>query len=128
MSAKQNGAVKTPPARKRDAARVSRGSTARASNDEATFPAHDGELDALARIEGQLRGIQKMIEDRRYCVDILTQTRSIHAALRRVERSILETHLRTCVQRAMCAGDAEEREQKMAEILRLFDYEPRSLT
>ena len=85
------------------------------------YPSHDAELDALARIEGQVRGIRKMIEERRYCIDILTQTRAAHAAIRRVERNILESHLRTCVQSAMCGGSSEEREQKVQEVLRLFD-------
>ena len=85
------------------------------------YPSHDAELDALARIEGQIRGIRKMIEERRYCVDILTQTRAAHAAMRRVERNILEAHLRTCVRSAMCSESSEEREQKVQEVLRLFD-------
>jgi CsoR family transcriptional regulator, copper-sensing transcriptional repressor len=87
------------------------------------YPTHDSELDALSRIEGQVRGIKGMVEDRRYCVDILIQIRAVHAALRRVERNILESYLETCVQRAFSDGPDEERERKIAEILALFDWE-----
>jgi DNA-binding FrmR family transcriptional regulator len=64
-----------------------------------------------------------MIEAGRYCVDILTQIRAVHAALREVERQILRTHLETCVQRAFACGTAEERERKIAEVLSVFDWE-----
>lgn len=87
-------------------------------------PPHHGELDALARIEGQVRGIQRMIHDGRYCMDILTQTRAIHAALRRVERHVLQAHLQTCVHESFHHGSADDREQKISEILSFFDWEP----
>ena len=87
------------------------------------FPNHDSELDALARIEGQVRGVRGMVVDRRYCVDILTQIRAVHAALRRVERNILKSYLETCVQQSFTDGSSEEREGKIGEILTLFDWE-----
>lgn len=86
-----------------------------------TYPPHDAELDSLARIEGQVRGIRKMVEERRYCIDIIFQMRAIHAALRRVERNILQTHLDTCVRRAFSGDSTEEHEEKIQEILTLFD-------
>lgn len=88
-----------------------------------TPPRHDAELEALARIEGQIRGVQRMIQDGRYCIDVLTQTRAIHAALRKVERNVLEGYLNTCARRAFEAGTEEEREEKIREILVLFDWE-----
>jgi DNA-binding FrmR family transcriptional regulator len=87
------------------------------------IPRHDAQLDALARIEGQVRGVRGMVVEGRYCVDILTQTRAIHAALRRVEREILQSYLTNCVQDAFAEGSVDDREQKVTEILALFDWE-----
>ncbi len=87
------------------------------------FPCHDQELDALARIEGQVRGLRGMILERRYCVDILIQVRAVHAALRRVERNVLQSYLQTCVQDSFTEGTRDDREQKVKEILTLFDWE-----
>lgn len=87
------------------------------------YPDHDRELDALARIEGQVRGIRGMINERRYCVDILTQLRAVHSALRRVERNVLRSYLETCVQQTFSDGSMEQREEKVREILTLFDWE-----
>lgn len=86
-------------------------------------PRHEAELEGLARIEGQVRGIKAMIGDGRYCIDILTQTRAIHAALRRVERNILNAYLNTCAKDAFAQGDEAARAEKVAEILTLFDWE-----
>jgi DNA-binding FrmR family transcriptional regulator len=86
-------------------------------------PKHHAELESLARIEGQIRGIKGMIEDGRYCIDILTQTRAVHAALRRVERNVLSAYLNTCARSAFEAGDEEARREKVEEILTLFDWE-----
>ena len=86
-------------------------------------PKHDAQLEALARIEGQVRGIKGMIVDGRYCIDILTQTRAVHAALRRVEREILASYLNTCAHAAFEAGPEEERQAKVEELLVLFDWE-----
>lgn len=87
------------------------------------FPSHADQLDSLARIEGQVRGIKGMVVEGRYCVDILIQIRAVHAALRRVERNILESYLETCVQRTFSDGSTAERETKIREILSLFDWE-----
>ncbi len=87
------------------------------------MPDHAAELEGLARIEGQVRGIKSMIVEGRYCVDILTQTRAIHAALRRVERNILSSYLNTCVTEAFAEGTPAQRAEKVAEILTLFDWE-----
>lgn len=77
-------------------------------------------IDRLSRIEGQVRGIRKMVEEDRYCMDILTQTRSIFAAIRGVEEYILENHLHTCVTEAIRSGDYAEQSRKMDEIMDLI--------
>jgi len=64
-------------------------------------------LTRLRRIEGQVRGLQKMVADERYCSDILTQVSSVHEALRGVSRELLRNHLKHCAAAAIRAGDAE---------------------
>lgn len=71
----------------------------------------------LKRIEGQVRGIHRMIEEDRYCMDILAQTRSISAALRKVESLVMENHLNTCVADAMRSVDEREQSEKVKEIM-----------
>jgi DNA-binding FrmR family transcriptional regulator len=61
----------------------------------------------LRRIEGQVRGLQKMVEEQRYCADILTQVSSVHEALRGVARELLRNHLKHCASTAIRAGDAQ---------------------
>jgi DNA-binding FrmR family transcriptional regulator len=67
-------------------------------------------LKRLKRIEGQVRGIQKMVEDDRYCADILVQISAVHEALRSVSRELMRNHLRHCATAAMKAGDAKATE------------------
>ena len=78
-------------------------------------------LNRLNRVEGQVRGIARMVEQDRYCLDILTQLHAVRAALRRVESELLKTHLEHCVTDAMVSGDAAERDQKTAELVELID-------
>lgn len=66
-----------------------------------------GNLTRLRRVEGQVRGLQKMIEDDRYCADILTQISSVQEALRSVSRELMRNHLKHCAASAIRAGDAE---------------------
>ena len=61
----------------------------------------------LRRIEGQVRGLQKMVEEERYCADILTQVSSVHEALRGVARELLRNHLKHCASTAIRAGDTQ---------------------
>ncbi len=77
---------------------------------------HDKQLNRLRRIHGQVGGVIKMIEEGRYCVDILTQTHAVKAALRRVEESILAKHIEHCVAAALASRNAGDREAKLAEI------------
>lgn len=77
-------------------------------------------LNRLSRIEGQVRGVHKMIEDGRYCIDVLTQVRAIRAALTRVETSMLQDHLNHCIENAIVSGDATEQRKKAAELIELL--------
>src|SRR5215212_1754326 len=67
----------------------------------------DRNLKRLRRIEGQVRGLQKMIEDDRYCADIMTQISSVHEALRAVGRELMRNHLKHCATSAIRAGNGE---------------------
>lgn len=71
----------------------------------------------LKRIEGQVRGLQRMVDDDRYCIDILTQIRASMAALDKVGAEVMRNHLGHCVADAMRVGSEEEREQKINEIM-----------
>lgn len=82
-------------------------------------PSHKLEITRLKRLQGQVSGILRMVEEERYCVDILTQIRAVQAALRRVELNILERHVHHCVQDAARTGDAEA-EAKLDELFGLL--------
>lgn len=74
-------------------------------------------LKRLNRIEGQVRGLARMVEEDRYCIDIVTQVAAVRAALRRVEEDVLRDHISHCVAHAMASGDKVEQEQKIAELM-----------
>lgn len=74
----------------------------------------------LNRIEGQVRGINKMIEDERYCIDILQQMQAIKSALAKVEDAILKDHAASCVEGAITSGNATEQRKKFSELVDLF--------
>jgi CsoR family transcriptional regulator, copper-sensing transcriptional repressor len=74
-------------------------------------------LKRLARIEGQVRGIAKMIDDDRYCIDILTQLGAVDTALEAVAVKVLEEHVQHCVAGALASGDAEQATAKSQELL-----------
>ncbi len=77
-------------------------------------------LKRLGRIEGQVRGIARMMAEDRYCIDILTQLSAIRAALRRVEDEVLRDHVAHCVEHAIASRDAHEQRQKVAELMDVF--------
>ena len=81
---------------------------------------HRGQLGRLRKIEGQVRGVQRMIEDDRYCMDVLTQMRAIRRALAKVEEQVLTEHVRSCVTDAVRSGDARDREEKLQELMDVF--------
>lgn len=91
------------------------------STERAHGTAHHDEITRLRRIEGQVRGLQRMIEGDRYCIDILTQIRSVSRALQRVSDSILSRHLQHCVAEAMESGDAELRSSRIQEVLKVLE-------
>jgi DNA-binding FrmR family transcriptional regulator len=74
----------------------------------------------LRRIEGQVRGIDRMIEEERYCIDVLTQLQAVKAALAKVEDAILNDHAATCVEAAIETGDRGEQHQKFSELVELI--------
>ena len=76
-------------------------------------------LARLRRIEGQVRGLQRMVEEERYCADVLTQVASVQEALRGVSRELLANHLRHCTTAAIRSGDPEQAETVYAELLDL---------
>jgi CsoR family transcriptional regulator, copper-sensing transcriptional repressor len=80
---------------------------------------HSAEIPRINRISGQLEGIKKMIENKRYCPEILIQLRAIRSAIRAVEGNILKTHLQSCVTQSFLSE--KERSQKIDEIKELFD-------
>jgi DNA-binding FrmR family transcriptional regulator len=78
-------------------------------------------LKRLNRIEGQVRGVIRMIEEDRYCIDVLTQTQAIRAALVRVESQVLQEHVAHCVEGAIASGNAGEQRKKAAELVALLE-------
>ena len=78
-------------------------------------------LKRLARLEGQVRGVAKMVEEGRYCVDVLTQTAAIRSALKGVEKLIIADHARTCIEDAVASGDPEDQRAKFLELIDLLD-------
>ncbi len=78
---------------------------------------HEEQLTFLKKIEGQVRGIQKMIEDGRYCMDILTQLHSIVGAILRVESEIFKRHLEGCVTHALKGRSEAEKQKKIDEVI-----------
>jgi DNA-binding FrmR family transcriptional regulator len=73
--------------------------------------------DRLRRIEGQVRGNARMIEEDRFCIDLLTLVRAVRAALRRVEDEVLNDHVEHCVEGALASGDAGEQRRKVQELM-----------
>ena len=86
-------------------------------------PCHDSQVNRLRKIEGQVRGLQKMIEERRYCMDIVSQLRAVQGALKKVELGILETHLQHCVQDALNSRKSSNSCKKMNPHSRIY-FEP----
>ena len=74
----------------------------------------------LKRIEGQVRGIQRMVDEGRYCPDVLTQLASVHAALRGVGKVLMRSHLQHCVTDALRSGDPVEAERTYDEVMELM--------
>ena len=80
-------------------------------------PSKTSSLKRLSRIEGQVRGLARMVEEDRYCIDIVTQISAVRAALRRVEEEVLRDHITHCVEHAIVSGSAAEQRRKVAELM-----------
>lgn len=74
----------------------------------------------LSRIEGQVRGLSRMVEDNRYCIDIITQIAAVRAALGRVEDELLRDHVSHCVEHAMASGDRADQRRKIQELMEVL--------
>ena len=85
-----------------------------------THPDHSTNLVSLRRVEGQIRGIQRMIDERRYCVDILIQINSVIGAIVRVQDQIFQTHLAHCFAQTLKQASAAKKEKRIAEIMMLL--------
>lgn len=77
-------------------------------------------LNRLSRIEGQVRGLSRMVEEDRYCIDVLTQLQAVRAALSRVESQILKDHMDHCVMGAIAGDDLADRKAKATELIELL--------
>ena len=84
-------------------------------------PDHQNNIVALKRIEGQVRGVQRMVEGREYSIDILNQIHAVKGALSSVEEKILQKHFRHCVTTAIMGSSEKEKQQKLDEILKLIN-------
>ena len=82
---------------------------------------HKEHLILLRRIEGQIRGVQRMIEGERYCIDILTQLHSIQRAIQAVKSKIFQRHLHMCVTTALKGQSQAEKKRKVSEVMKLLD-------
>lgn len=82
-------------------------------------------LARLRSVEGHLRGVTQMVENDAYCIDILQQTKAIHAALSKVEGILLDRHLHHCVSKAVRSEAPAERERVIAELLDVFESQRR---
>ncbi len=77
-------------------------------------------LKRLGRIEGQVRGLARMVEEDRYCIDIVTQILAVRAALKRAEEEILRDHVGNCVEHAIASGDKADQRRKINELMDVF--------
>jgi len=86
--------------------------------------AHDGKEDILKRlksVEGHVRGIQRMIEDDAYCIDVVNQIVAIQRALKKVSARVLDQHLHSCVTEAVRGEDVRSRERVLTELMQVFE-------
>ena len=81
-------------------------------------PCHSDHLPSLRRVEGQIRGVAKLVENKEYCIDILNQLKAAKKAIASIEAKILETHISNCVQQAF--ADEADMEEKIAEVTKLL--------
>ena len=90
------------------------------SKNHSSHASHKDQLSRINRIEGQVRGIKKMVENEEYCVDIITQVKAVRSALKSLEHQILDKHSHHCLLGAMSSGNEEEVAEKLEEVLNLI--------
>ncbi len=79
----------------------------------------------LSRIEGQVRGVARMIDEDRYCIDIMNQIAAVQAAMGKVEEQLLRNHVSHCVENAITSGNADEQRKKVAELIEVLGRKAR---
>jgi DNA-binding FrmR family transcriptional regulator len=84
------------------------------------FPSHSKDKRRLSRIRGQIDGIDRMIDDGRYCLDIIFQIRAAASALKALEKEVMHTHIKSCVKKAIDSDDHYEANEKIQEIMDFF--------
>lgn len=77
-------------------------------------------LKRLKRVAGQVGGVAAMVDNDRYCIDVVTQISAVRAALRRIEEDVLEDHVGHCVEAAIRSGDRDDQRRKVAELMEVF--------
>jgi len=82
---------------------------------------HEGALRRLKTVEGHIRGIERMVEDEVYCIDVIRQIQAVQSALNKVSKIILEEHLNSCLITAVRGDDVDERERVLEEIADVFE-------
>lgn len=88
--------------------------------DDEQNPKHGDQLVKLNRVSGQIEGIKTMINEQRYCVDILNQLKAARAAIKSIEINILELHMKMCLEKSATSGDAVDLQQKINELCNLI--------
>jgi DNA-binding FrmR family transcriptional regulator len=76
----------------------------------------------LRRIEGQVRGVARMIAEDRYCIDVLNQVEAVKAALKKLQDEILRDHIEHCVEHAIVSGDRKDQRKKVAELVQVLGH------
>lgn len=94
--------------------------TKASASTDLSHPDHANQKSRLNRIRGQIDGIERMLDERRYCVDIVQQIKAARSALSGLESAIIETHLRSCVKNALNSNNAFESEEKIQEIMKII--------
>jgi DNA-binding FrmR family transcriptional regulator len=82
---------------------------------------HESSLTRLKNVEGHLRGVERMVEEDAYCIDVIRQIQAVQAALNKISAMILEEHLNSCLITAVRGEDADERERVLREIADVFE-------
>ena len=82
-------------------------------------------INRLSRIEGQVRGVARMVDEDRYCIDVLTQIQAVRAALAKVETEMLKDHLGHCIEVAITGGDAARQREQASELIQLLERSTR---